>query len=238
MTISIYAVDSWRTPVGSGKNGARYCTIEGVAKMNTPDHPFCVANEFIAGRLAMLLGLPVPPGIIVEGPEKTAGYVALRFLRGKPPPACLDELVEDHPRLAAGIVAFDCWIHNPDRHAQNLAYSRGDVPVICFDHDRALAGKTTDLATTFARSREGHKGQVALCSLLESQEDIEHWAERISDVSDDALGYILDEIVGSEALKPPEADAFRQFLMYRQNRVVEMLKLRLQLPKIDWREAS
>ncbi len=136
-----YAVDAFGESL-DGTAGARACTIHGVIKQNTPGAPHLVANEFICGRLAAAMGLPVPPGGIVKLDDDSLAYVSLRFgLNGEqPPPAYADELVADLPDLALRIVAFDCWVANRDRHEGNLTYERRAIPPMVFDHEKALMG--------------------------------------------------------------------------------------------------
>lgn len=91
-SFGVYVVDAWGDPVGVGSNGARWCTIGAIAKTNAAGRPFLVANEFICNRLAMMLGLPTPPGVIARSDNGEACFVALRFGRHSevPPPANLD----------------------------------------------------------------------------------------------------------------------------------------------------
>jgi hypothetical protein len=74
----VFEIDAWGDPVGEGISGARYCTLGGVAKINGPNSQLGVANEYICGRLALVLGLPVPVGEVVRTPDGEIAYVALR----------------------------------------------------------------------------------------------------------------------------------------------------------------
>ena len=94
-------------------------------------------NEYVAGRLAQLLGLPVPPFKIV--------YIGKRFFRENPGllrygfrpghqfaseyiPDCLKKIDrESLPNLnivnrkhLAGIIVFDQWVNNVDRRRSNI----------------------------------------------------------------------------------------------------------------------
>ncbi|MDR3661302.1 MAG: hypothetical protein P4L86_13085 [Mycobacterium sp.] len=80
---------------------------------------------------------------IVELDDGTPAYAMMKFGKkgDKPPPVDAEEFVENRPHLAAGIVLFDAWILNGDRHAGNLAWYPGknDAASI-FDHGHALFG--------------------------------------------------------------------------------------------------
>jgi hypothetical protein len=154
----LFEVDAWGDEVGSGVSHARYCTLGAIAKFDSQDSEFAVANEFICGRLGLLVGLPIPPGVVIQTEDGRRAYLALRFGKKgeRPPPAIPQQLVEDNPAVAGAVVAFDCWIANSDRHANNLAYSReGAIPPAVFDHERALLG---------AKRSEVQERMVRLCS--------------------------------------------------------------------------
>lgn len=50
----VYRVKVWGEPVGIGASDARYCTVDGVVKVNTPERPFLVANEYACARLGAM----------------------------------------------------------------------------------------------------------------------------------------------------------------------------------------
>lgn len=127
MDFGFYEIDAWGDPL-PGASAPRYCTLSGIAKLNSASAPYAVANEFICGRLGLMVGLPVPPGVVVTADDGRLAYVSLRFgPKGqRPPPTIPEHLVEDKPSVAAGIIAFDCWIGNEDRHQENVAYVRGE----------------------------------------------------------------------------------------------------------------
>ncbi len=71
----IFEVLSWDGAVGEGVNEAELCTIGAIAKFNNPRSPYLVPNEYIVARLAVVLGLPVPPVALVRSPEGDIGIV-------------------------------------------------------------------------------------------------------------------------------------------------------------------
>src|SRR5258707_6897182 len=146
MLTGIFEIDAWGDSLGAGATAPRYCTLGGVAKLNpVGGSAYIVAAEYICARLALLIGLPVPPGIAIRTKDGQMGYISLRFgPKGeRPPPVIAEHLVEDRPELAAALVAFDGWVANDDRHDQNIAYIRGKLPLVVYDHSHALVGKGT-----------------------------------------------------------------------------------------------
>jgi hypothetical protein len=74
-----FEIDVWGHSVGTGESNARYCTIGGVVKVADVTQPYLVANELISARLAQLLVLPVPPGVVARIDAGEYAYVSLRF---------------------------------------------------------------------------------------------------------------------------------------------------------------
>jgi hypothetical protein len=98
MDLGFYEIDAWGEQL-TGACAPQRCALSGVAKRNSPDAPYAVANEFVCARLGLLIGLPVPPGAVVSTDDGKLGYVSLRFgPKGKPPPPLNpQEFVEDNP---------------------------------------------------------------------------------------------------------------------------------------------
>jgi len=225
---SYYAIDVLYDPL-DGTSGAQACSVHAVAKRNSLGAPHLVANEFICGRLAMLMGLPVPPGAMAKLDDGGLAYVSLRFgPRGeRPPPVAPAELVADHPELALRIVAFDCWVANTDRHEGNLIYLKapGSRPMI-FDHDKAL------MAGLGKERLERVRDEAILDGCL-----VEHLraskggrakaAEHCRWIADNLLEGVCDEAFGAGAVSEDDRDAVVDFLRVRATSLLTMLN---QLP--------
>jgi len=109
---------------------------------NNPQHVRVLANEMLAGRLAQLIGLPVPNPAFVEvpvelvsgnpllefeiGPRREPCAAGLQFgsrFPGAPgqtlvvdflPDRLLKSVVKNHPRVFLGAFVFDKWTCNCD----------------------------------------------------------------------------------------------------------------------------
>lgn len=148
----------------AGASETRFVELEGVAKLaGGGSGPFTVVNELVAYRIAVALGLPVPPGALIHVPAAHmpplatgsaadgVAWLALSFqprLISKPPIDPAIALAE-HPTLCPGVLAFDLLLANTDRHSGNLGLENGPVLPVnglpqsrleIFDHSHALIG--------------------------------------------------------------------------------------------------
>ncbi len=123
MPATKYKVWAVGAPLGVGATGALHIGIAGIAKPNSAALPLVVANELVCGLLAKAILLPSPPGFIIEHNSQPY-YVSLNFnLAGVAlPPADVKKLVASQPELASGVLLFDAWVANGDRHRANIAY--------------------------------------------------------------------------------------------------------------------
>lgn len=224
-----FEVDVWGDPVGVGVTGSRYCTLGAVAKSAGPQSELAATNEFICGRLGLILGLPVPPGVLVGSPSGEAAYVALRFGRRgeQPPPVIAQDLVDDQPSLAAGIVAFDYWVANQDRNPGNVAYAReGNIPVAAFDHERALLGPSrggaAERLVTAARANFAVGG--CLAPLIRDGTYLVEWAQRIERLPPEAITAVCFQTERVGVLDGMLARQAADFLIARRSLVLGMLR--------------
>ncbi|MDX6381609.1 MAG: hypothetical protein QOI57_2633 [Rubrobacteraceae bacterium] len=222
-----YEIDAWGEQL-IGASAPQRCTLSGVAKRNSADAPHAVANEFICARLGLLIGLPVPPGAVVTTGDGKLAYVSLRFgPKGEdPPPLSPKEFVEDNPSIAAGVIAFDCWIGNPDRHQHNLAYVRGDprIPVTVFDHSHALLGIQAGAAVQLLRRRlDDPVVSGILRQYITSSREFRDWASRIRAVSSELIRDICRTMNHPDGISAEECSAAAEFLIHRKDRVLEQI---------------
>lgn len=112
-----YYVVDWGEPVGFGRSKPRYCSVAGVAKQDFRDAAYTVSAQFVAMRLGTAIGLPIPPGAIVLGPDGNPAYACFRVHSeaARPVVPVPEIIVADNPVAAAGIALFDIWMANTDR---------------------------------------------------------------------------------------------------------------------------
>lgn len=101
--------------------------------------PYEAYNELVAMSLGRMLGLPIPIGFVMEH-DGSVYYCSGHFSAsgGEAPDADVEHLAANQRKIACGIVLFDAWICNTDRHAKNLFYDSDEGRVFLFDHGAAL----------------------------------------------------------------------------------------------------
>lgn len=141
---NLYYAAAWKNPVAQGVSDTWYVELRGYAKVTSGGVPFCVPNEYVASRIGLVLGIPVPPGgpIKSQDPDQGAAWVTLDFSpKGELlPPADPRAVAAALPNVAASVIVFDMFIGNTDRHCGNLAFTPSTKRLDVFDHSHALLG--------------------------------------------------------------------------------------------------
>jgi hypothetical protein len=142
--------------------------------------------------------------------------------------------VAHHADLCTGILLFDIWIANPDRHIGNL---RVDDPVIpttldIFDHDHALFGvfeqegtkRLAELSDRLGISGGSATGENRHCLLdaLDTKQYMSSWIERIREVPDWYVADVCQEVVQVGATSDEAAHAV-EFLLQRAENLNELI---------------
>ena len=144
-----------------------------------------------------------------------------------PPPADITHLIEDRPTIVAGILAFDCWIGNTDRSADNLAYVRDDRerPVTVFDHSHALLGTQQGQGADLLRQQIDQPFVAGnLASQITSSKGLSDWSSRISEVSAGLIRDLCQAVADQEGITADECAAAAEFLTHRKDQVLEHIK--------------
>lgn len=223
MPAPCYKVFQWGSPIGDGVTGALYVFVAGVAKQSSTPHPYIVANELLCNRLARAILLPVPPGFLLERDGEPC-YASLDFnLSGEQlPPANVPRLVNEKPRVAAGIVAFDIWIVNGDRHRRNIAYDTVQSKVHVYDHSHAFFQYPDGRQRL--RQNEDRLGLNGHCvaAELNTLAYVEEWINRIRAIPQ----YYVEEAVKDATdagLPEGEVDFCVEFLLDRRDRLAGLV---------------
>ncbi|GAA2185037.1 hypothetical protein GCM10009785_35200 [Brooklawnia cerclae] len=203
-----------------GTGAVHNVRLAAYAREKSEERPYGVVNDFIASRLGLAIGAPVPPGELVAiGYGATYGYVSVGFGENgqNPPPADLDALVGDRLWEATGIVALDHWVFNGDRHDDNLGYLP-TLGVAAFDHDCALIGpKPPDPL----KSLEDHRHKPLLghpiARILPTIEYLEEWLERIKSVRDEEIKRIVGTCQLARLVDRNLAEALVDFIVHRRD---------------------
>jgi len=244
-TSHLYYATKWVGPAGKGASQAQYVELGGYTKTATSGNPFVVVNEFIAWKLGIAAGLPIPPGALLlddrnDPPE--AAWVSLNYL----PQARLSPdvdpaaVVAAAPQVAAAVIVFDFIIANTDRNAGNLALVPGPVltpsgVVTCtrlevFDHSHAVLykpdpGKAVIEHLNSIRDEFVINGNCLLPH-VSSADYLLAWAGRLQErLTDGVIREACWEApMITSALTTAEAEALADFLRHRRDVVAEELR--------------
>ncbi len=200
--------------------------------------PYCVPNEYICAKIGSALGLPIPPFAITTAADSNVKvmFTSLDFNPGavRLPPVDPQTCVEKLHSLCVGVVVFDIWIANEDRHDENLAVDKLGNPksMRVFDHDQALFGGCNEIGIprlVKLRDRLGITGSNVtggnphcLAPFFQSDLYFETWVDRVQSIPE----WIIVEACRAMmrvALTKQEVDAAIDFLLYRRKIIHELV---------------
>lgn len=141
------------------------------------------------------------------------------------------------PKIAAGIVAFDCWVLNPDRHPGNLAFSPRHGVVSMFDHGHSLLGTSAGQGEQYLEGcRDMAFWSGCLISELTRASDLRYWAERLASIHDDRVTEIAEAAAELGVCTSQEASKVGEILNHRKKRIGDYVDLgRASFPAVsDW----
>lgn len=232
-----FGFDRIETVGEAAPTGVEYGNLKCVVKGRRGED-VSIANEFICNRLALAIGLPVAPGVVVELDEEDEyAWVTMRFTEHgeQPPPVLPDKLCQEEPKVSAGVIAFDCWIGNRDRHSRNLAYSKDYIEPIVFDHDEALFSSEEALGE---RKLEDDQDTAVISKCLQDEfrapEELRGWCDRIERVHENVVSDYFNEVQSEGLLGEELAVKGAKFLNTRKSRVRKLLsEAKDRFPKCD-----
>ena len=240
MPNAIYRIEALGRQLGIGAAGARYVQLSAVAKDNS-QAPYCIPNELICGELGRFLRLPVPPVGIVSQASGAPLFASLDFnLTGNSlPPVNVAQCVQQLPRLSAGLVLFDIWVANCDRHPENFSVDFLSNPpqMNVFDHSHAFFGYAVGggearlvalqdrLGISWTTNNAVDSGQHRHCLLdvVNSDNEFAFWINRILAVPD----FYIEEICRDAqpyGLTTQETNAAIHFLKTRRNNLETIIR--------------
>lgn len=225
MIATRFKVWGWGSEVGSGATRPLHVGVAGVAKQSPQERPYAVASELLCGNLARILLLPVPPSFIIENDTGIPHHVSLNFaLAGENlPPVNPAAVVAHDNALACGIVLFDIWMGNSDRHAGNLAFDTTTNVVTIFDHSHAFLSDQ-DAAAWLTRTENNIAiGGHCLAPHVRDVTDFVPWAQKISQVPEYYIRGLVSECV-KVGLPAAMVDPCVAHLMTRRNQLLQLIK--------------
>jgi hypothetical protein len=220
--------------MGIGAAGSWQVRTSAVAKCNSGNVPYCIPNELICAELGRFVGLPIPPAGIIHSPNAPTPlwFASLDFnLTGNTlPPVdaarCCAELTD----LSTGLLLFDIWISNSDRHAANFSvdFLANPVQMSVFDHGHALFGNNAgqgEARLRELRNRLGasggsrtHGSRHCLLDVLSTDAYFSKWLDRIGQVPDYVIEDVCRDAVGL-GITASEAATGIDFLTFRRGQL-------------------
>ena len=231
MPATHYKVVAKGGPVGQGVTGSVYVSVHGVAKSNSAQYPTIVANELVCNRLASALLLPVPPGFLIKL-DDVSHFASLNFnLSGQSlPPADAAAIVSAFPTLSWGILLFDMWVLNGDRHNGNISHDTIANKVQLFDHSHALFARSDFQSFSNSPAIGGH----CLAPAITSLDGLTDWNSHIGAIPERFVRTIVGDVVGDEfGVGTARAQECAEFLIARRSHLIALAKANAALfPKV------
>jgi hypothetical protein len=225
----IYSISTVDEKTEEGITSPSYATLSAVVKSDGEEVPTCVYNEFVANRLAQLIGIPVASGVLANSSDskKQVGFASLvGFLGGERLPkfraSSAQKAIDMYPSLCAAVLVFDEFIGNWDR-TENLKISTASHRSFfyAFDHSHslmALEDSVDDSIESLANLRAVSSKHVFAKNL--QQEDVRYWIDKLCSFPDKAIEErciahgALSEVTQEQELKLARALIHRRKNLY------------------------
>ena len=210
-----------------------------------------VVNEYVVGKLAELLSLPVVPFELVNIPKefikKTPELKSKKYKFSSGYHFCclffensnvFDDVSENPPSkgevknrvMLAGMTVFDQWVHNFDRTMSNLLLehlSEGGFYVRMIDHGRCFPGEYTWSSQTLSVIREYkpdyQEAYQWVFSLLDDQKDLLAFVETIITLPNQSIYEVIQSIPKEWQVSVEDREALYQFLLEQKNHLPNVI---------------
>jgi len=232
-----YTYDSRDSARGTeGINEGWWVEHRSYGRENSDESPYLLSNEWICSNIGRLLGLPIPPFALMRRHGKGM-FVSWMYGSGSvtPDDVLPDVCFQQMPEVCTGILLFDVFVANPDRHRGNLKVDDPHRPtrVEVIDHDRSMFGSSPGqgaarLERLWDRLGTSGGSQTAetencLMEVASSSDYFETWLQKIMTIPDWFLDDVCEEAMGIPATRD-EVDVAKAFLKDRKRRLRELLK--------------
>ena len=211
--------------------------IESVGKGRSQESEYLIANEWIAANICQFLRLPVPPFAIVRKKSRSTTMFISQSYEGDSTPSDVNpaNLYRGFPKETTGVVVFDIFIANCDRHGGNLKVDNPLKPrqFHLIDHERALFYIYKGEGIKRLQGREdrlgisdGSQSADEYHCLIEELDSIEHlqfWIDRVASIPDWFIEDICED-VKKVACKSSECEYLKKFLKERKTKLQTLIQ--------------
>lgn len=205
-----------------GVNESFHVKTRHVGKRNTAEHPYLIANEWIAAEIAWFLRLPVAPhALMMKRDRRTRMFVSLNFDRETRPRDVDAPILWKAKRdLCVGILMFDVLIANVDRHEGNIKADKPDNPseVHILDHERSLFYCMAKHGTRRLRNYWDDPGIYNHCiaDCADTCDGFGPWARRIGLIPEDFIDEVCED-VREVGITDRECERVKDFIKHRRD---------------------
>lgn len=224
-SLGYFSLDNYGALV-EGSDGVSAVRLSAFMRQNYPERPWGVVNDYISSMLGMSIGLPVPPGALIQLYDGEYAYVSMGFsIKGdRLPPVIFEQFVVERPWEASGIIAFDQWISNTDRHDENIGY-HDRFGVAVFDHDLSLLIRSQNDPIGMLREyRDAHVVRHDLAPYMTTAEYFEMWSTRISSVTTQEVRRIVYNCRHAGLITNDLVQELVRFIEHRKTRVLDYIQ--------------
>jgi hypothetical protein len=212
--------------VQGSTEGSHRIGVSGIAKPADKDNPNKVANESICADLGRACLLPIPPGCVVAHEKtKTLHWVSLDFSAAGEvlPPADARGVAREFPRLACGVILFDLWIGNKDRHEGNISFDEDAKAIQIFDHGRALMRGSAGRKRLESLNDKELLDSNCLSAEIRELDGFDEWHDRIKAIPKFFIGEVVARAV-EYGLPETEVDFCTNYLIRRRSQLMRIVK--------------
>ncbi len=156
----VYQLSGVREAVGHGATAPELGDVTAIIKQDGDESRTQIYSEYVAGRLAAMVGITVAAGVFVAH-ARGLRYASLKiaevgFTLTDIEEGHAGEVTARYPVEAANLAVFDAWICNADRSGNlraNLAQSTDNM-IIGLDHGGSLLSVASTIDTALDRLKQ------------------------------------------------------------------------------------
>lgn len=229
MAFITYKIQKQLKTVRKGATEAKHGRLESIVKQDNGESPAQVYCEYVACRLAALVGVQVATGVLVAHDRglKFASLVISEIVTKLVDVDVdkLDKLLSRYPVECAKLAVFDLWIGNPDRLGNvraNLGRSSDHV-FVGIDHGGGLLGCSNYRHEALRRLQDRRWPNSHPFGTGLSKSYCDAMIDRIQKLDDEAIddACVIGDTVGAVML--PEQAELAEILKKRRKWLPEMV---------------